>query len=303
MPQQDTSHLKEKIISILRLKGPSLPVHIARETGLSILFSSAFLSELISDKTVKISYMRVGSSPVYFLPGHSNLLERFSQHLKSKEKDAFELLKAKKFLKDNELDPAIRVALRAIKDFAIPFENQGELFWRYFIIPESEFKAPEKMPEQVQPKPEKINEISVPLATKLKIAKEEKKEKQKDLNILDRKPKKEKIKLKKTAKKPSTNEKFFNKIKEFLAKKSIEILGIESFSKDDLFLKVKYNDKEKLLVAYNKKKINEADISKAYKKSSELSLPYIILSVGEPSKKLQGFIEATKNLDSIEKIE
>jgi len=31
-------------------RGPSLPVHIASETGLSMLFASAFLSELLSEK-------------------------------------------------------------------------------------------------------------------------------------------------------------------------------------------------------------------------------------------------------------
>ena len=39
---QDASALKDKIVSSLKQKGPSLPVHIAKEIGLSILFASAF---------------------------------------------------------------------------------------------------------------------------------------------------------------------------------------------------------------------------------------------------------------------
>ncbi|MFC1682475.1 hypothetical protein ACFL0X_02575, partial [Nanoarchaeota archaeon] len=72
---------------------------------------------------------RVGSSPVYFLEGQERGLEGFSNHLKSKEKEAFDLLKEKKFLGDSEIEPAIRVALRAIKDFAVPFERDGKVIW------------------------------------------------------------------------------------------------------------------------------------------------------------------------------
>ena len=72
-----------------RIKGPSLPVFIAQETGLSILFASAFLSELIADKRLKISNMHVGSSPLYLVPGQEPMLENFSQYLKNKEKEAY----------------------------------------------------------------------------------------------------------------------------------------------------------------------------------------------------------------------
>ena len=50
MVTQDTSEIKAKIMSVFEKKGPCLPVHIAKETGLSILFASAFLSELLTEK-------------------------------------------------------------------------------------------------------------------------------------------------------------------------------------------------------------------------------------------------------------
>ena len=140
MPTQDTSQIKEKILFTLRRRGPCLPVHIASEIETSILFASAFLSELFSEKKTKMSYMKIGSSSLYFIPGQEYLLEKFSYHLKSKERDAFELLINHKFLVDSKQDPAIRVALRAIRDFAIPFKQGEEIIWRYFTIPESEFK-------------------------------------------------------------------------------------------------------------------------------------------------------------------
>ena len=84
--------------------------------------------------------------------------------------------------------------------------------------------------------------------------------------------------------------------------KNIEILNIEGFDKNELYLKIRENKTEKLLVAYNKKKITEDDILKAYKKSSDEKLSYSIISFGEPSKKLSNIIEASKNLREIKKI-
>ncbi len=299
MTTQDTLGVKEKIISILQRRGPSLPIHIAKETNLSMLFSSAFLSELFSEKKIRISNMKVGNSPLYFLVGQELRIENFSQHLKSKEKDAFILLKQKKFLIDKEQDPAIRVALREIKDFAIPFKKNEEIIWRYFTIPETEFIIPKTVKstivEHKQKTPgsllidKKRSELNEPI-------KEEK------LNIFDKPSEKKKKEIRKKSTKKKQNDKFFNKIKEFLSKRLIEILDIESFNKNDLIIRIKNKDEEKLLIAYNKKRINESDIIKAHKKALESNLKYIILSLGEPLKKLTNLIEALKNLEKIEKI-
>ena len=125
---QDTNIIKEKVISTLKIKGPSLPIHIAKEIEQPMLFASAFLSELISEKKIKMSHMRVGSSPVYYLREQIADLSKFSEYLKSKEKEAFKMLKENRFLEDEILQPAIRVALREIKDFAIPFKKNEKIY-------------------------------------------------------------------------------------------------------------------------------------------------------------------------------
>lgn len=280
---KDTSEIKEKIVGMLKRRGPSLPVHIAGEIESNMLFASAFLSELVSEKRVKISNMRVGSSPIYYITGQEPLLERFSQHLKSREKDAFILLKERKFLKDSQQEPAIRVALRVIKDFAIPFRDNEEIIWRYSSVPEREFmvkEAPESVEKKIAPTiPEKKTEDK----------------KAEELDIFDKK----KPEKKKT---PQKNEKFFNRVKEFLTEKSIELKDIISFNKNELVLKIGIRGEENLLIAYNKKRINENDIIKANKKAKESDLPYMILSLGEPLKKINVLIDAIKNLISIEKL-
>ena len=117
---------------------------------------------------------------------------------------------------------------------------------------------------------------------------------------------KAKAKPEKTQKKPNVkkqDDKFFDKIKEFLSKETIEIVNLESFNKNEILLRIKSDGAEKLLVAYNKKKILDTDIINANKKASNLNLKYIILSMGEPSKKLSNLIESAQNLEKIEKIE
>jgi hypothetical protein len=315
MPTQDASHIREKILSILRMKGPTIPVYISQEIGISMLFTSAFLSELLSDKLIKMSNMRVGNSPIYFIAGQEPQLEKFSHYLKSKEKDAFLLLQERKFLKDSEQSPAIRYALRSIKDFAFHFRKNNEIFWRYFTASESEFKQEitpieehkyieakpkpfdkrereigekiikdiniedieeirkdkEKLEKKEEPEETKIEAeikedekyIALPLPEKFK---EVKKDEEKLEEIIEEttkhekaKPTKDKIskqktksKTEKTQKKPNLkkqDDKFFDKIKEFLSKETIEIVNIESFNKNEILLRIKSDGTEKLLVA------------------------------------------------------
>ncbi|MBT3404977.1 hypothetical protein HN832_00895 [archaeon] len=344
MPIQNTNQPKEKIIQTLKTNGPSLPIHISKEIGVNTLFASAFLGELLSNKQIKMSHMKVGNSPIYLLAGQEPQLEKYSQHLKSREKDAFLLLKEKQILEDQKQEPAIRVALRAIKDFAVAFQKEGRVMWRYFTNTEAESiqekkenishptqkEKPQNLPQekekpdnQIQTK--KISEIppekpanqsssqeenieSHKIPKEIKISQEittqesltEKSASAKNLNIFDKKKyiKKTTVKKKKTSTKQ--NQKFFEKIKHFLSENNTELLDIISFNHQQIILHVKTNENEKILVAYNKKRVNEIDIIDAHKKSAELSLPYAILTKGHQTKKLTEFINAAKSLQKIE---
>jgi len=338
---QDAAQIKERIISLINSNGPSLPVQIARGTGLSILFASAFLSELFNDKEIKMSNMRVGSSPLYFLAGQESQMEKFSQYLKSKEKEAYMILKEKNILKDSEQQPAIRVALREIKDFAIPFEKNNEVFWRYFLIEEpSDFAELKSVLEERSREPSDFTEESLginkrdreqeriefteekieinEIGKKVGIGEEifqkeisennEKKEApeiKKEVRPKEKntkKPKEEK-KPKKQNKNEKKDDNFFNKIKDFLSKENIEILDIKDFRNNEAVLKIKKGDREELFFAFNKKKITEKEILDAHKKAAEENMPYNIFSLGETTKKLSDLISAIKSLSNIGKIE
>lgn len=292
MSAQDALQIKDRIPIILRNRGPSLPVHIAKEIGLSILFTSAFLSELFNENEIKVSHMRVGSSPIYYLPGQEPSLENYAEYLKSKERESFLLLKERKFLKESELEPAIRVAIKEIKDFAIPFRLGEEVWWRYFTTDESELENQEKTIEESPTEVEKEIEES------------EEPTEEKELKIFDEEEKpKEIIQRKVPAKRAKPGEKFFEKVKEFLSRSSVEIMSIEGLKKEELVLKVRIHGEEQLLVAYNKKKISEKEILKASKISSDFNLKYSILSLGELPRKISNLIDALKNIKTIGKVE
>jgi len=284
MPTTDSSIINEKILRFLEIHGPSLPVHLAREVGMDMIFTSAFLSELLAHQKIKTSHMRVGTSPVYFLPGQEEGLEKFSEYIKGKEHEALNLLKKNKFLIDSEQEPAIRVALRAIKDFAKILEKNEILVWRYFTAKEEKSLSEEK------------KEVQKEILEKEEIHK-------KEAGIIEKKEKSKQIKSKTKKITKENDEKLYNKVKGYLSKKGFEMLDIINFNKKDLILKISKDNEEKLLFAYNKKRINQKDILNCYKKSEEKDMNYLILSLGEIPKKTKTFIDAARKLDSIDKLD
>lgn len=156
---QNAQEIKQKILRILREQGPTFPVPIASKVGMQSLFVSAFLSELLSEQQLRITNLKVGGSPIYYIPGQESQLEKFSEHLKSKEKEAYLLLKENKFLEDEPQHPAIRVALRQIKDYAKPFKLKNTIIWRYFLNTTSEYQKQRSTsnPQPNTPEPQTID--------------------------------------------------------------------------------------------------------------------------------------------------
>lgn len=134
----DVPIIKNRIIEVLKRRGPCLPIQIASEIKQNSIFTSAFLSELIDEKKIKISSLMVGGSHLYFLDGQEEQLEKFTKYLHPKEAEAFILLKNNKVLKDSEQEPAIRVALREIKDFTKDLRYESEIYWKNILSQDAE---------------------------------------------------------------------------------------------------------------------------------------------------------------------
>src|SRR3989338_4988111 len=225
---------KERILEIIKSRGPSLPVHVSSELKISMLFASAFLSELLSERKIKISHMKAGGSPLYFVPGQEPMLENSSRYLHSKEKDAFIMLKENSVLEDEKMLPAIRVALRDIKDFAFPLQvetplAEKRLFWRFLTTSEDDAremiakalkkeKPKQAKKEEKAEKPEEKSEVKLKPKETIETAKEEKPL----ITLKEKKPRK-----------PIEKSDFVIKSAKFLDDNKIELLEeIESKKKD-----------------------------------------------------------------------
>ncbi|MFH0701222.1 MAG: hypothetical protein V2A62_02175 [Candidatus Woesearchaeota archaeon] len=177
---------QDKILQYLSINGPSLPTKVAKLIGTQILIASAHLSDLAAQGKVRISDLKVGGSPLYFLSGQEEQLERFAQNnMNPKDYQVLMNLKEKKVLREKELDLLSKVALRGLKDFAFPlqvtYHGQAELFWKWQLLSEEEAShaireillRAEKKEEELIPAPEAVP-ASLPVPPKPIISEEEK---------------------------------------------------------------------------------------------------------------------------------
>ncbi len=275
--------LKNKILEFIRSNGPSIPVQISRILGSDTFFSGAMLSELLAEKKLKISRAKIGGSPVYYISGQESRLDILYKYLPQKEREAYDILQTKKIILDKEAEPAIRVALKSIIDFSIPInvniKGANEPAYAWHLTNDDEIKEALKLRE--------------PIAD---MKKEEPKIEQRVLEIQN-KPIKER---KYTSKQTSSG--FQILVNSFLQKNNLPILesdGSKKSKEANYVVKVPTNigDMTMLVVAKDKKKINESDLSLAHNKGQNKGMPVIFLTSGEISKKAKTYME--KNLKGL----
>lgn len=284
--ENKAGEIKTKIMSFLRFRGPSLPVHVAKEANLSLLFASAFLSELLSEKEIKISNMRIGGSPLYFVPGQEHMLERFSNSINGKEKEALLLLKEKGILREEELDPAIRVAVKSLRDFAFPLTvnlpNKQVTFWRYISFAEEEAK---KRIEEVFEREKSKEQKKIEAEIKKEIAQEETKKQEeikKEMSLI-----KEEI----TRQEPEKKEKKHKDIEEKIEKKKEELKKLEE---------IKIENEKPLLELKPEKKIPDSEFIlkiREYLSGSDMKI------LEEIEKKKKDFVARVKINSDLGEIE
>jgi hypothetical protein len=324
----DAPLIKNKILDILKRRGPSLPIQVAKELQLNSLFVSAFLSELAGEQKLKISHLKVGGSPLYFLQGQEKLLENFYKFLAPKEVEAFLLLRDKKLLKESEQDPAIRVALKYIKDFSVGFKTNNEIFWRYMLASEEEVnnlleKSFSKSKQQSKEEPAKE-----PVVTKaIQEIKQEPKEEHKQIVVEETKPKIKKstkpvkikeaeesqeinpfnnplVKLEKEQEKPKSE--FALKILEIIEKKGYQVIKERESKNKEFNLIIQINSDlgpiNFFTQARDKKSISETDLTKLVSIAQSIPLPALMLHTGELSKKAKEYAEKYFSILKTEKI-
>lgn len=325
---QNIGDKKTIVVESIKKDGPSLPSGISKQVGLSLLFTSALLSEMVADKTLKLSYLKIGGSPLYYLPGQEEALEKFITHLNSQEKDSFEILKERRIVSEDVLSPVNRVAMRAVKDFAYPLtvniEGKERSFWRLYSVPLDEAK--EKIQEimdiekngfkKTEKKEQKTESTEQKAETKQMISTEkklrtprEKKEKvieveqntavKTESNIQTKQISQTAVQIQESqtvSSKPIKINKKLEEIKEnvkiWLRTKHLEIIQ-ENEDEDAPFIvstPSTIGNLKLLIVFSDKKKISEADISIAYQKGINYKMPILFVIKGELNKKAQEYL-------------
>jgi len=316
---------REQVIRFITQTGPIIPVQLAKEINQSILLSSAILSELVSKKELKVSTLKIGGTPLYLIPGQEEKLQNFSHKLPSKEKDAYTLIRERKVLYDSSLAPILRVALRSLKDFAVPlkvtYNNKTVIFWKWYLTQSAEaepliknilhiHKLPPK-PSEEKPIPQLIpptttkpyqNNLSETITTrppkthpsiqKIPVTIPTQKPILATLSEKTIKPEQKKVvaKKQKSKKEKIIKDQFIDEVSSYLTKNNIEIIRKQEIKKGEadfiINLPTVLGNIEYFVKAKSKKRISEADLSTTLLLGKEKNLPVLFIAQGDLSNKL-----------------
>ncbi len=285
----EDKNVNQRVLEIVRRKGPLVPTQVSVEVGTSSLIVSAMLSELASIRQVRISSVKVGGSPLYYAPGQEEKLQNYVKYLHEKEIKAYEFLKSKKVLQDEVLEPVIRVALRQIKDFSLPLNVQtpdGEvkLFWKWYLL--SNDDAEPYIKDILESgKEEEVPAAQVQAAVPEAVPKPAAAEMQETLRV--HKPKRAA---------PAASGEFVNSIMNFFTGSQIEVLErLEGKRKSEAEFIVSVpspvGNIKYYCMAKSKKSCNDADLSSAYVQGQVRKLPVLFLTSGKLTKKAAEMLE------------
>jgi Mn-dependent DtxR family transcriptional regulator len=155
-------------IKLLTGQHPVQPQFVARELSTNSMLASAMLSEMSEKGLLKVSSLKVGSSPLYYDPAHPEHLLDYVQSLNEKDRRTVALLQDKGVLRDNALDALTRVSLRNIKDFAkqldVSIDGNREVFWKFYLLTDEQ--AAERIKAMLEPPKEAQKQETPPADAK-----------------------------------------------------------------------------------------------------------------------------------------
>lgn len=300
---------------------PLLPTQVAKALNTNSLLASAMLSELTSKGLLKASSLKVGSSPLYYSPEKSDQLQNYVQYLNSKDKTAYDLLKEKKVLRENDLDPLTRVAVKNIKDFSRPLEvtfgGKKEIFWKFYLLSDSdaepvikqllniESPVEQKQQPEVLPEAEPLHEKETAAETIHEIIEEEKESVQEQPSPKPAPRQVEQKKLVEKAQVPRTaidaSDPFLKQLLKFFQKNNISVIEQKLIKKKSDYefiieLSSAVGSLTYFCKAKNKKRVSEGDLSSAFVQGQLKKLPVILLSPGELTKQAKDISKELKGV-------
>lgn len=311
------------VLELIKSKGPVIPINISKQVQQDLLFTSAMLSELVSQKKLKLTYIKVGGgSPLYYLPGQEDQLKNFIHYLPEKDRKTVVLLEQKKILRDSELGKETRISLRQIKDFAFPLQvtigGNKQLFWKWHLLTQEEatnsikeslgYKIKKKEVEKEEPV-QKVEEKKVEVVKKEEpkveapVVKEEPVETPPVVQTEVKRGRPKKIEAEEPASvpvvaeaKPLASDPFLDMINAYFDSSNISVLETSIVKKGkeyDFVLQIAsiVGPLHYYCRAKKGKRINEGDLSASFILGQSKKLPTLFLSTGELTKKAKEFLE------------
>jgi hypothetical protein len=269
-------------LDFVRQNGPILPSQVSTTINTNILFASAILSELVDKKKVRITHVKKGGSPFYYVEGQEEKLMDLAENLKGKVKEAYDLVSQKQVIRDSDAEPWLRVALRDLKDFVIPlsvnFQGRHETFWKWYLTSNDDARGFIKKivggPKKEEKKEEVVKEI----------------------------PQKEVVEQKKLVEQPKQEvekgpeREFFDEILDYFSSSEMYVISQNIVRKGREFnfvIDVPSNlGKLRYFVKFkNKKSVTDKDLLSALDEAGKRNLPVLFLTNGELNKKAQKYVD------------
>ena len=256
---------QEKILNLIKTTGPTLPSKVAKIIKTDILLASAHLADLVSQGKIKISNLKIGASPLYYLLGQEDQLYPFAAgNINPKDQGVLEILKNNKVLRETELDLLSKVALRSLKDFAVPLrvtvDDNKEIFWKWHLLDDEKtnkiIRSILTPPQPIQ-KEVSFEDIKLKKVIKEEFSKEEIKK------LVEQKEEILKVKIEENEHKKIKSKELQQVQRESELKEKSKILGNDDSNKDNLKPKLrKINNKEKQKKLSDKIEKEEIEVTK-----------------------------------------
>ena len=281
---------RDKILSLAQAQ-PLLPNTVAKALSTNSIMAGAMLSEMCSKGLLKTSALKIGGSPLYYVPGKEEQLLNHLQNLNEKDRRTVLKLQEEKVIRETESDPLTRVSLATVKDFAKPlivsYEGKQETFWKWFALPDKE--AEEQIRQKLEPQKKEIKQPEQKIQTQ---------EPKPPRDITPEKPPIQETLAPKPAE-PSGD--FWEKLHTFFTQNNITLIDKTTIKKKtdfDLIMEVP-SPVGKLTYyckARSKKKLTDSDISAAYVQGQIKKLPVILLTDGELTKQAHAILSQLKGI-------
>lgn len=321
---------RDRIVELSKVS-PLQPTSLGKLLSTNSLFASAMLSEMTGKGLLKVSHLKVGSSPLYYAADHPEHLLNYLVYLNEKERRVAGLLKETGVLRDSSLDPLQRVCVRNIKDFAkqldVSMGDSKEIFWKWFLLPDDQTNAaikqlldPRTQPEEKIEAPAPVPPVSVPplqSPAPVQAVVPEQKMEAPAPQVSAEHPKVRKqlprfsvqqnippVEVTREEIKPivvDNGDLFLKRVRSFFEKNKIvirELTTVKKKTEFDIVIDVPspLGNLVYFCKAKNNKRISNSDLSNAYVQGQLKKLPVVFLSPGELAKPAKIFMKDLKGL-------